>query len=285
MKKKIYLLFITLILILCSTGCKKDTMEDITIYTTTYPIEYITKKLYSDYSDISSIYPNEVIELSDKLIKDYSYANLFVYNGLSNEKTYVVKMLNNNKNLKIVDSTMGMEIENSIEELWLNPSNFLMLSLNIRNGMKEYITNSFLRREIDNKYEELKISISELDAEMKLMVENAKDKNILVSNNVFKYLEKYDIIVWTVENDENLTDKVLSDIKNQIENKNIKYIIMMPNDTLTDEVEDLLNSNNIEKLYFDPLTTLSSENIQNGKDYISVMNDNLEILKKELYQD
>lgn len=285
MKKKIYLLFITLILILCSTGCKKDTMEDITIYTTTYPIEYITKKLYSDYSDISSIYPNEVIELSDKLIKDYSYANLFVYNGLSNEKTYVVKMLNNNKNLKIVDSTMGMEIENSIEELWLNPSNFLMLSLNIRNGMKEYITNSFLRKEIDNKYEELKISISELDAEMKLMVENAKDKNILVSNNVFKYLEKYDIIVWTVENDENLTDKVLSDIKNQIENKNIKYIIMMPNDTLTDEVEDLLNSNNIEKLYFDPLTTLSSENIQNGKDYISVMNDNLEILKKELYED
>ena len=285
MKKKIYLLFITLILILCSTGCKKDTMEDITIYTTTYPIEYITKKLYSDYSDISSIYPNEVIELSDKLIKDYSYANLFVYNGLSNEKTYVVKMLNNNKNLKIVDSTMGMEIENSIEELWLNPSNFLMLSLNIRNGMKEYITNSFLRREIDNKYEELKISISELDAEMKLMVENAKDKNILVSNNVFKYLEKYDITVWTVENDENLTDKVLSDIKNQIENKNIKYIIMMPNDTLTDEVEDLLNSNNIEKLYFDPLTTLSSENIQNGKDYISVMNDNLEILKKELYED
>lgn len=285
MKKKIYLLFITLILILCSTGCKKDTMEDITIYTTTYPIEYITKKLYSDYSDISSIYPNEVIELSDKLIKDYSYGNLFVYNGLSNEKSYVVKMLNNNKNLKIVDSTMGMEIENSIEELWLNPSNFLMLSLNIRNGMKEYITNSFLRKEIDNKYEELKISISELDAEMKLMVENAKDKNILVSNNVFKYLEKYDIIVWTVENDENLTDKVLSDIKNQIENKNIKYIIMMPNDTLTDEVEDLLNSNNIEKLYFDPLTTLSSENIQNGKDYISVMNDNLEILKKELYED
>ena len=160
-----------------------------------------------------------------------------------------------------------------------------LLSLNIRNGMKEYITNSFLRKEIDNKYEELKISISELDAEMKLMVENAKDKNILVSNNVFKYLEKYDITVWTVENDENLTDKVLSDIKNQIENKNIKYIIMMPNDTLTDEVEDLLNSNNIEKLYIDPLTTLSSENIQNGKDYISVMNDNLEILKKELYED
>ena len=60
---------------------------------------------------------------------------------------------------------------------------------------------------------------------------------------------------------------------------------MMPNDTLTDEVEDLLNSNNIEKLYIDPLTTLSSENIQNGKDYISVMNDNLEILKKELYED
>ncbi len=73
-------------------------MDDISIYTTTYPIEYITYELYGENSNISSIYPNEIIDLSDKLIKDYSSTDLFVYNGLSTEKNYAVKMLNNNKN-------------------------------------------------------------------------------------------------------------------------------------------------------------------------------------------
>ena len=189
--KKIFLSLTILLTIFSLSGCKKDTMEDVTIYTTTYPIEYITNELYGKHSDISSIYPNEIIDLSDKLIKDYSKGNLFVYNGLSEEKDYAVKMLNNNKNLMIVDATMGMEAESSIEELWLNPSNFLMLCLNIRNGMKEYITNSYLRKEIDENYNELKLAVSELDAETKLLVENADDDNILVSNDVFKFLEKY----------------------------------------------------------------------------------------------
>ena len=41
----------------------------------------------------------------------------------------------------------------------------------------------------------------------------------------------------------------------------------------------------IEKIYFDPLTTLSNENSKNGKDYISVMKDNIELLKRELYEE
>ena len=35
-----------IIITIFTTGCKKDTMDDITIYTTTYPIEYITNELY-----------------------------------------------------------------------------------------------------------------------------------------------------------------------------------------------------------------------------------------------
>ena len=182
--KKIILSLIGLVLIFTLTGCKRDSMEDISIYTTTYPIEYITNRLYGDHSDIKSIYPNEIIKLSDKLINDYSQSDLFVYNGLSSEKEYAVNMLNNNKNLKIVDATMGMEYDSSIEELWLDPSNFLMLCLNIRNGMKEYITNGVLRKQIDENYEKIKLDISELDADIKLLVENAADNHILIGNHL-----------------------------------------------------------------------------------------------------
>lgn len=282
--KKLLLCLLTISIVFSISGCKKNSMDDISIYTTTYPIEYITYELYGENSNISSIYPNEIIDLSDKLIKDYSKTDLFVYNGLSSEKNYAVKMLNNNKNLMIVDATMGMkEYENGIEELWLNPSNFLMLCLNIKNGMKEYIDNSVLRKQIDTNYEKLKLSISELDAEIKLLVENADDNNILVSNNALKFLEKYDVNVLSVANDKSLTEETISEVKRQIDKKNISYIIMFNNDVLTDEIEELLAKNNIEKLYFDSLTTLSIDNKNLGKDYISIMNENLDILKQELY--
>lgn len=289
MKKKILILFITLIVLM--TGCKKDSMDDITIYTTTYPIEYITNMLYGENSNVYSIYPNEIIELSDKLISDYSYTDMFVYNGLSTEKNYTVKMLNNNKNLMPVDATMGMNIENGIEELWLNPSNFLMLCLNIKNGMKEYIDNAVLRKQIDENYEKLKLEISELDAEIKLLIENADDNHILVSNDVFMFLEKkYNdsnsttkkINVYSVSN-ESVTEEVLNKVQKEINNKTISNIIMFPGDTLSDEVLEFLNNNNINKLYFDPLTTLSVENKNSGKDYITVMKENLDVLKQELY--
>jgi len=283
--KKIILSLIGLVLIFTLTGCKRDSMEDISIYTTTYPIEYITNRLYGDHSDIKSIYPNEIIKLSDKLINDYSQSDLFVYNGLSSEKEYAVNMLNNNKNLKIVDATMGMEYDSSIEELWLDPSNFLMLCLNIRNGMKEYITNGVLRKQIDENYEKIKLDISELDADIKLLVENAADNHILIGNNSLKFLEKYGIEVYSVDNKESFTDTLQNNIKKQIDNKHIKYIIMFKDDKLSDEVEEFLNNNKIEKIYFNSLNILSTENKESEKNYITIMNDNLGILRQELYEE
>ncbi len=283
--KNVLKIIVLLIVAFTVSGCKNDSMEDITIYTTTYPIEYITDELYGEYSYVSSVYPNEVIKLSDKLISDYSSGDLFVYNGLSNEKDYAVKMLNKNKNLKIVDATMGMEIENSVEELWLNPSNFLMLCLNIRNGMKEYISNNYLRKVIDDNYNELKLSISELDAEIKLLVENADDSTILVSNDVFKYLEKYNVNVISLENNENLNEKVIATATENINNGKIKHIIMLKDDTLTDSIESLIQNNKIEKIYFNSLTSLSNDDDANGKNYITLMKENLEILKQELYDE
>lgn len=282
--KKYLLILITLIMIFTLSGCKKDSMEGINIYTTIYPIEFITNKLYGDYSNVSSVYPNEVIKLSDKLLQDYSAGDLFIYNGLSTEKDYAVKMLNNNQDLMIVDATMGMDVEYSDEELWLNPSNFLMLCLNIKNGMKEYITNTYLKKQIDNNYDELKLLVSELDAETKLMVENATDSNtILVSNDLFKYLEKYNLNIISLEDNSDLNDVKIAEAKTAIDSGTIKYIIMMPNDTLSDKVEELIANNNIEKLYFNSITTLSESDEKNGKDYLSIMKENLELLKKELY--
>ena len=67
--------------------------------------------------------------------------------------------------------------------------------------------------------------------------------------------------------------------------KILQYVIMLPDDVLSDEASNLINNYNIEKLYFNPLTTLSEEDTNNGEDFISIMQENLNVLKKELYSE
>ena len=277
MKKKIILI---LLLVLFITGCNVTTnsVENIIIYTSTYPIEYITEKLYSNHARIFSIYPNEIIELSDALLEDYSKSNMFVYNGLSNEKNYAVKMLNKNKKLMIIDAAMGMNYNNKLEELWINPSNFLVLAQNIRSGFKEYVKASYLLNEIDENYEKLKLEISELDADIKIMAENAEHKHLLVSSNSFKFFEKYGLTVTSLDIDDELLDKRKADALELIKNNKISYILIFKGENLNKDIESFVKNNKIEKIEFDGLTTKNED-----MDYIETMNKNIEKLKKELY--
>ena len=72
--KKIVNLFILFVLVFSLSGClKRDNMEDISIYTTNYPSEYITQRLYGDYSDIKSIYPDGIN------IQDYKLYFCFLF--------------------------------------------------------------------------------------------------------------------------------------------------------------------------------------------------------------
>ena len=100
--KKIKLVLIIFIIFFI-TGCyEKTSMENANIRVSSYPIEYVTKRLYGEHSDIKSIYPDNMDEdyvVSDKLITDYSSSNLFIFNGNEdNENDYVYKMFNENKN-------------------------------------------------------------------------------------------------------------------------------------------------------------------------------------------
>ena len=196
MKKLIPMLLMLFLL----TGCfKQDNLDGIDIYTTVYPIEYIVTKLYGNHSNVYSIYPDEVnidnYELTKKQIKDYSSSNMYIFNGLSKEKDYVSEMFKYNKNLMIIDASSTMEYNYSNNELWLDPSNFLMMALNIKNGLTEYIENHYLKNEIEENYESLKVEISNIDARLKLLSENADSSTIIVDSNVFKYLEKYGFTV------------------------------------------------------------------------------------------
>jgi ABC-type Zn uptake system ZnuABC Zn-binding protein ZnuA len=136
---------------------------------------------------------------------------LFVFNSLDRERDFAVKMINYNKNLKVIDVSMGMNYDNNIAELWLNPYNYLMMAQNTKNGLLEYISNPYLISNdegtgIENKYEELKYNISRLDADMKEAISLAPYKTVVVDSNLFKYLEKYSLNVISLEEDDKLNE-------------------------------------------------------------------------------
>ena len=275
-------------LVFLTSGCfKKDDLEDITIYTSVYPIEYIVDTLYGKNSNVKSIYPDGVdvskYSLTDKQIKDYSKGNMFIFNGLSDEKDYVTSMFNYNKDLMIIDTTATMEYNNHVEELWLDPSNFLMMSLNVKNGLSEYITNQYLKTEIDNNYNKLKLEISNIDAKIKLLNENSSKKTIVVDNSSFKFLEKYGFEVISLEDNEELTDKTISDVIRMVRKKQITYIFSTDANNLNKNVQKIVKKTGVEILELNDLSNLTENQRNSKEDYISLLNENIDLLKKELY--
>lgn len=289
MKKKLGIL-LTIIICLCTSACfKRDVLEDITIYTTAYPMEYITDRLYGKHSKIVGIYPDGTdiytYKLTNKQIKDYSKGSLFVFNGLiDKEKNYVIQMMDYNKNIKIIDTTLSMEYTYSLPELWLSPSNFLMLAQNIRNGLNEYISNHYLKEEINENYDALKLEISSLDAKLKLISESASNKTIVVASDLFKFLEKYNINVISLAENDNLTQKTINDVEKMIQNQTIRYIFVNDHEEMNATTQNLITKTGVNTLTLNTISNLSESNRNDNKDYITLMNENIELLKQELYK-
>ena len=284
--KKLLILVCSIILVV-PLGCaiKRDTMEDITIYTSSYPIEYITNYLYGKHSEIKSIYPSGVVtsayNLTEEQLKLYSDSSLFVFNGIGKEKNYINPMLKYNKKLKIIDSTKTIDYEYGEEELWLNPSNVLMMAKNIKEGLDEYITNQYLRNNINKNYNELKLTISKLEAKIYLMVENCDDNTIIISNNTLKFLEKYGFKIYSLD-ESSINDKTIETIKSKINSSKINHIFTL-NDEETDIIKSFVNDYKITTVKLNDLSNLSENDRKNNRDYINIMNDNIDALRNEIY--
>ena len=287
MKKTIFL-FLLLFIPFFMTGCTSDSMDNIEVVVTNYPNEFVAKKLYGDHSTITAIYPDGVdiqnYEVSKKQKKEYSTKDLFIYNGLlEKERNLAFELLSMNPELKIVDTAYVLETDYSPEELWLNPSSLLMMAQNVRLGLNEYVVSNYLKKDIDTTYNALKIDLSELDAEYRVAVDSTNNKTVIVADSALKYLEKFGLNVICIDSD--ATQKVLSDAEELIENENVSYIMLFKGQEANDNVKKLLEEHsNIQTLELHKLDNLTDEERNEKKDYLTIMRDNLELIKKELYQ-
>ena len=283
--------FLVIIILFLFTGCdlKKGDMENIDIYTTIYPINYLLDVLYGKYSNIRSIYPLGVdlnsYELSERKINEYSKSDLFVFNSLDEkrDRSYAVKMINNNEKLKVIDVSTGMNYESDVKELWLNPYNYLMMAENIKEGLSEYINNPYLVDEINTNYDSLKYDISKIDADLTESIKNANYNTIVVDNDLFKFLEKYGLKVISLENNDNYSLNTFEEVKKLIADKKIKYIYSLTEKS-NSVVNDLIKQVGGEIIVINDMYSVDGCITNTNDNYLTVMRNNISLIEKELYK-
>lgn len=258
-------------------GCfDSNKLENATIYTTVYPVQYLVERLYGNHATVNSIYPDGAklseYTLTDKQIKTYSKADILVYNGLTEEKQISKQFINENKNIKIIDVAYGLKYYESQEELWLSPNNYLMLANNIKTNLITLVNNKYAQTEIQQKYDELEEELSLMDAELRNLGIQAKSTNketIVVSKNMFKYLENYGFKVISIEDAEK--NETMDTIKKNFKNKTYKMLFITNIEEETEYIKELKNQNLVYTV--NSMETLSTENRNNNDNYMTITKD------------
>ena len=228
-------------------------------------------------------YMVQTYKITDKKLRDYSKYDLFIYNGTSKEREYATKMLNYNKSLKIIDASYGLDT-NSSSDIWFNPSNILMIGQNIKNELDSYMTNTYMKKELNSKYELLKVDITELETELKKTSDNSVNNTIVVSDESLSFLKKYGFKVINLTKDGEEKQANIEKAISLIEDGKIEYVFTIENSKNYEFINKLKDNYKIKIETLRSLETITDEDETNNDDYLSLMHLNIDSIKKETYK-
>jgi zinc transport system substrate-binding protein len=167
--------------------------------------------------------------------------------------------------------------------VWLNPMNVMKQAENIKNA--------FVKADEANKdfyeanFNEYADKLKALDEKYKQELSNTKRKEIVVAHGAFGYLaNRYgleQVAITGLSPQEEPSAAKMVEISKFAKEYNLKYIFF---ETLTSPrlAQVLADEVGASTLVLNPLEGLTQEEINAGKDYIVVMEENLAALKKAL---
>lgn len=280
---KIMKLFSLIGIMFCLSGCfKEDTLNNDNVYTTIYPIKYLTDVLYGNTKTISSIYPNganvSTYELTKKQKEVYSSGALFIYNGITTEKELAREFLKANKKILLIDASYSLKYDTDIEELWLSPNNYLMLAKNIKNNLIEYTTSKVTKESIENNFNELEERLSYMDADLRSIASQAVNEGnslIITSSSKLNFLKKYGFEILNLDNN-SINENTL---KSNFKNENYKDIYLCSTDPKTDLIKDLETNYGANVITVNTMETLTDNEVANKENYETIMNNFIENIR------
>lgn len=137
----------------------------------------------------------------------------------------------------------------------------------------------------EKNYTTVIAELDQLDKEFQSVVENAQRKEMIVSHAAYGYLvNRYglkQISISGLSPSDEPTQKELQEIITFAKEHNVKYILFET--LISGKIAEMVRKEiGAEALVFNPLEGLTEEEIAKGKDYFSVMRENLQSLKTAL---
>jgi zinc transport system substrate-binding protein len=301
MKKAIAAIIVLLLLSMALSGCaeaeKNPADSKIRIYVSFYPMYFLASEIAGDKAEVISMVPAGAEphdwEPTPKTVVELSEADMLIYNGAGMEP-WIDKILPNidGKRTRIVNASGGIELLEHDEShehgaydphLWVSPIRFKQQAQNIYDalleidpGNSEYYGKNKL--ELDSRLSDLVKDIWDASKYFKSNV-------IVVSHEAFGYFA-YDfsleqIAIRGINPQEEPSPSKMAELVRKCREKKVKYIFF---EKLTSPKlsEALAREVGAGTLVLNDAAGLSEEDVKSGKDYITVMYENLENLKKAL---
>lgn len=314
MKNNILKMIIFLIIISLSLpGCNKNAMRIIEnkeekrldVYASFYPYYDFAKRIGGESIDVHIIIPSGTephsFEPSAKVVAQLEEADVFIYNGAYMEP-WIDKILNllEGKDIYLVDAGKSVELisysgdpgdESSGKHhhgeydphIWVDPVNVIYIS--------EKIKDTFISADNKNKdiYKEnfnaFREELQNLDKAFREGLKGAAERKIIVSHSAFGYLAKRynleQIAVAGISPHAEPSPKRLAELVKVARDNNMDYIFLEALASVK-TAEVLAEEANLEVLTLYIVEGLTTEQQNEGEDYISLMYKNVETLKKAL---
>lgn len=302
----------------CFTACNDDEHKDkISIVCTIFPQYDWVNQIIGEKTDeveVTLLMKNGTdmhsYEPTFSDMAKISTADVFIYIGGESDEEWTSKALKNVSNKNQVSVNMlevlgdkalveeikqGMQIEDAEsgeeetdEHVWLSVKNasiyvgyFAQKLGDIDAVNKEYYLEN-AKKYLNN--------LQELDTEYEKAVEISQNKTIVVADRFpFGYLVKdYNIEYFAAfpgcSTEVNASTETVTFLANKIDSLELKYILKIDGskDKVARAVKDSTISKNQSILTLNSMQTISSEDMRNGVTYLSIMQQNLNLLKEAL---
>lgn len=272
------------------------------VVTSFYPLEFLAKEIGKDLIEVKNITPAgsepHEYEPTQQQIIDINESNILLTNGAGLE-SWTTKLAqnpdkNNSYSQKIVELSKFFKLSELEEEgktvqdphIWLSPKNYIKMASIVKVSLQKN-QNQTNQSIIQNNAQELiqKLQILERQYSSKLDKNNCKNNKFVTNHAAFGYLAKdYNLEPLSINGlspESEPSTKELADLSQIIKTNNIKYVLT---ETITSPklAQTLAKEVNTKTLEMNPLEGLTQEEITRGKNYITIMEENLESLAQAL---
>ncbi len=294
MKTRLIASILASVILLSACGADKTsdkpsiTSSKITVVTTLSIFQEITKKIvHTTPTTVESIIPSGAephdFEPTPQNILALKDADLFIYNGLTSIEPWLTKTLSFLPSTAQLNISKVATLRENDPHYWLDPENDIRAVDAIQKALSEKDPANKVMYE--KNAQNLKTELRLLDMTYATQLKTCEIRTIVTAHDAYNYLAKrYNIEMHAIAglSPESEPDaKTIAAIIKLVKEKQIPYILF---ETLASPkiAETIAEEAGVQTLVLNPIEGLTEEEKAAGKNFMSLMEENLTVLKKAM---